>query len=71
MVKEYTIITTIYTIGQIIAPCKKEEVRKECERMIKLHNVQSRNEHLIVEVVNNETGEIREYYNSNNNKIQF
>lgn len=71
MPKPYTIITTIYTIGQIIKPCEKEEVRKQCENMRKLHNVQIENEHLIIEVVNNETNEIREYYNSKDNKIKF
>ena len=71
MSKPYTIITTIYTIGQIINPCEKEEVRAECEHMRSLGNVQNENSHLIIEVVNNETGEIREYYNSKDNKIKF
>lgn len=71
MPKPYTIITTIYTIGQIIEPCEKEDVRAECERMRSFENVQNENEHLIIEVVNNDTGEIREYYNSNENKIKF
>lgn len=71
MAKQYTIIATVYTIGQIIKPCEKEQVRNECERLRKLHNVQYGMEHLIIEVANNETGEIREYYNSAENKIQF
>lgn len=68
---KYTIITTIYKVGQIVSVEPKENVKTQCEKIRKLHNLQDTNEHMIIEVVNNETGEMREYWNSNNNEIKF
>lgn len=71
LANKYTIITTIYKVGQIISIEPKENVRTQCEKIRKMHNLQNTNEHMIIEVVNNETGEMREYWNSNSNEIKF
>lgn len=71
----YTIISTQVQYGQVIRTCKQEDVRNECERIRKLYEFSAKNNdnktHSIIEVVNNETGEIREYWNSEQNKVLF
>lgn len=71
----YTIISTQVQYGQVIRTCKKEDVRSECEKIRKLYEFSAKNNdnntHSRIEVVNNETGEIREYWNSENKQILF
>lgn len=67
----YTIICTELYYGQITQVCKKEDVRKECERLKMVSKHSAENTYWQIEVVNNETGEIREYWNNKENTIKF
>lgn len=74
---KYTIITTYVKYGQHIQHVKKEDVRKMCEwqkenfKFQKSRFSNTKNVHMQIEVVNNQTGEIREFWNSQDNKINF
>lgn len=68
---KYTIICTQFQYGQITEIVDKENVRKECERLKNVFNKDFINTYIQVEVINNETGEIREYWNNKKNEIQF
>ena len=67
----YTIICTNYRQGKIEIQVEGKEVRKECERLRKVMSNRLVDNYLRIEVVNNETGEIREYWNNSNNTIKF
>lgn len=71
MENKYTIICTLFTYGCISQSVKKEEVKKECERLKKIFELAKEQCYQRIEVVNNETGEIREYWNNHNNTINF
>lgn len=71
MENKYTIICTLFTYGSITKCVNKEEVRKECERLKKICKIGMEKCYQTIEVINNETGEIREYWNNHNNKINF
>lgn len=71
---KYTIICTQYTFGQIIEAVEKYRVKNECEKLQKMfsnNKINDKNTYVQIEVVNNNTGEIREYWNNHENKIQF
>lgn len=67
---KYTIICTYISYGQMINVCPKDDVKRQCEVLRRTHSIESKS-HMQIEVVNNNTGEIREYWNSEKNKIQF
>lgn len=78
--EKYTIIYTIIRHGNVTEVVDKDKVRSECERFKTAHALDEHfkkklgdNTHTYcrIEVVNNDTGEIREYWNSHDNKIQF
>jgi hypothetical protein len=75
--EKYTIITTWVKYGQHIQKVDKQYVRKICEcekskfEFEKKHYANTRNVHMQIEVVNNQTGEIREFWNSQDNKLNF
>lgn len=69
--KEYTIIFTQLCYGQIITQKDKSEIRYECEKLKKLSSLQKEDAYIRIEVVNNNTGEIREYWNNQDNEIKF
>ena len=73
MENQYTIIYTVHHYGSLTMPVKKESVREECERLRLSSNLgnQPKNTFICIEVVNNETGEIREYWNNHDNKLEF
>lgn len=68
---KYTIIATFHTCGSITVTLEKEHVRKECERLKKLYDLGSEGCYARIEVVNNQTGEIREFWNSSDKKELF
>lgn len=68
---DYTIIATNMYYGQIIEPVAKEKVRSECKRIKKILSIGQENTYQRIEVVNNQTGEIREFWNNHDNIIQF
>lgn len=67
---EYTILVTSMYYSHMTIPITKENVRSECER---LRGVLMFGEDTYkqIEIVNNETGEIREYWNSKQNETLF
>lgn len=68
----YTIIATEHHYGQIVQTLPKEKVRAECERLRKLFSLAKKEEaYCQIEVVNTDTGEVREYWNNHNNELQF
>lgn len=67
---EYTILVTAFTCGSIAENCKKEQVRSECERLKKIFSI-STHDYIRIEVVNNESGEIREFWNNKQDKELF
>lgn len=71
IMNNYTIICTELYYGQITQVVKKEDVRKECERLKMISKNAPENAYWQIEVVNNETGEIREYWNNKENTIKF
>lgn len=74
MENTYTIIWTVHTYGNITEVVEKSKVKTECERLHKLSVIggnEQKNTFKTIEVVNNETGEIREYWNNFDNQIQF
>lgn len=74
MEDKYTIIWTIHTYGSVTQIVEKNQVKAECERIRKVSsaaNNEPKNRFESIEVVNNNTGEIREYWNNHNNEIQF
>lgn len=68
---KYTIIAAVHTYGSITQVVPKEKVREECERLKKVLSVGEAPKYIQIEVVNNETGEIREFWNNADNKINF
>lgn len=71
---KYTIICTEFQYGQIIETKEQNEVRNECERLKRIfgnEKIKDKDIYIRIEVVNNCTGEIREYWNNHENKIQF
>ena len=71
MEDKYTIICNILTTGHITKIVSKENVRKECERLKNLNKITDSHTYMRIEVVNNSTGEIREYWNNKENEIKF
>ena len=78
--EKYTIIYTEIRHGSITEIVDKDKVRNECEQLKSIHELDKHfkkklgdNTHTDcrIEVINNETGEIREYWNSHDNKIEF
>lgn len=67
----YTIICTSYREGKIEKQVEGKKVRKECERLRKVMSSRLVTNYVRIEVQNNDTGEIREYWNNGNNTIQF
>lgn len=68
---KYTILATIHTYGSIAQVVEGENVRKECERLKGALEVGSAPAYKRIEIINNETGEIRTYWDNQNNDIQF
>lgn len=71
MEEKYTILFTEYHFGNITIVVDKDKVRKECERIKSMSKLANENAYMRIEVVNNQTGEIREYWNNHDNKIMF
>lgn len=71
----YTIICTKFTEGSIAEVVEKIQVKSECERLKKvMYNPKledTQNTYVRIEVVNNNTGEIREFWNNKENTINF
>ena len=68
---KYTIIFSLVTEGHIVEVVNKKIVKSECERLKKIASISDNKTYARIEVVNNETGEIREYWNNSDNKINF
>lgn len=68
---EYTILMSVHSYGHAAIPCNKEEVRKHCENLIACNKLADAETFINIEVVNNETGEIREYWNNKQNQTLF
>lgn len=68
---KYTILATIYTYGSITQVVEKDKVRQECERLRNALYAGSAKCYKRIEVINNETGEIRQYWDNQDNKINF
>lgn len=68
---KYTIIATVLYYGQMTKCVHAEAVRSECEHFKKIMSLGNEPSHMQIEVINNETGEAREYWNNHDNKIQF
>lgn len=70
---KYTILCTQHTYGSISKVVEKEQVRAECERIKKVFSSRlcKENAYTRIEVINNETGEIREFWNNKDNIINF
>ena len=66
---KYTIIFTRFQYGQMIYAVDKEKVKTECEKLKHLNKLNEENAYIRIEVVNNNTGEIREYWNNKENTI--
>lgn len=70
--KQYTIVAVQHTYGHLSYPVNKENVRSECEKIRKVFSVSKEKQcYQQIEVVNNETGEVREYWNNHDNSIKF
>lgn len=69
--EKYTIIATEFHYGQIIQNVNKEDVKINCERLRKLFTLPKETCYCRIEVINNQTGEMREFWNNHENKIQF
>ena len=68
---KYTIIFTRHQYGQMIYAVDKEQVKTECEKLKHLNKLNDENAYIRIEVINNNTGEIREYWNNKENEIKF
>lgn len=68
---KYTIIFTRFMYGQMIQVVEKEKVKTECEKLKHLNKLNDEGAYIRIEVVNNNTGEIREYWNNKENTINF
>lgn len=68
---DYTVLLTVFTYGSEAVPCEGEKVREQCERLRNIAKISTGNVYQRIEVVNNNTGEIREYWNNHENKILF
>ena len=78
---KYTILQTWHEYGSIAQIVDKDKVKIICESAMKCEKLRMRykcikgiiplNVYYRIEVVNNETGEIREYWNNKENKIKF
>lgn len=71
---KYTIICTEFQYGQITVTKEQKEVRNECERLKQMFGkniINDKNIYIRIEVINNSTGEIREYWNNHDNKKLF
>lgn len=71
MDEKYTIIFTEHHYGSLTEVVEKDKVREECERLKHATKLAQENAYFRIEVVNNATGEIREYWNNHDNKIMF
>lgn len=71
MENKYTIILAQYTYGSLTQVVNKDQVIAECERLKAIFSKQPEKCYTIIEVVNNQTGECREYWNNHDNKINF
>lgn len=69
----YTILATIHTYGSIATTHPANEVKPECERLRKVLSFGAGEDTIYkrIEVINNDTGEVREYWNNHNNEIKF
>lgn len=70
---KYTILCTHHTYGSVSEVVEKEKVKSECERLKKVFSspINEKNTFTIIEVINNDTGEIREFWNNKENIINF
>lgn len=70
---KYTIICTQHTYGSLAKVVEKDNVRDECERLRKIFSkpLCKENAYTRIELINNETGEIREFWNNRENTIKF
>lgn len=68
---KYTIIAVQHTYGHVTETVEKEQVKSECERLKKIFSIAKENAYTTIEVVNNDTGEVREYWNNRKNEINF
>lgn len=71
MEMEYLILLTFFEYGHAEFPIKKEDVRKKCEDLKHAYEKLNDKCHVIIEVANIKTGEIREFWNNKENKIKF
>lgn len=71
----YTIIKTYHQYGQKISICNKKDVRKKLESDVKWTILNDKrykdNCYIQIDVVNNETGEIRQYWNNRQMETLF
>lgn len=67
----YAIITTHFQYGSKTEWTEKENVKSICEKEKAKYNNTNRETYVRIEVVNTDTGEIREYWNNHENKINF
>ena len=78
---KYTILQTWHEYGSLAQVVEEKKVRTICESAVKHEILKKRyrinkgidtpNIYCRIEVINNETGEIREYWNNQENKIKF
>lgn len=71
MEEKYTILFTEFHYGNITIVVNKDKVRQECERIKNMSELAKENAYMRIEVVNNQTGEIREYWNNHDKIIMF
>lgn len=67
----YTIICSHYTYGIMTQQADAAHVREECEKLKSLSKLVKENCYTQIEVVNNATGEVREYWNNTEDKTLF
>lgn len=67
----YTIIWTELQYGQMVLKKNKDQVKEECERLRKISKIADADRYIRIEVMNDETGEIREYWNNKQNETLF
>ena len=71
IMNDYTVLLTVFRYGSEAVPCKKEDVRNQCERLKALSKIVQGEAYMRIEAINNQTGEISEYWNNKDNKIEF
>ena len=71
MKSRYALITTVFHYGSKTEWTEKENVKSICEKEKAKYNDTNIESYVRIEVVNTDTGEIREYWNNHDNKINF